>query len=482
MTRRWGMLYGSAQMSPLDTNATRRGRIAQAVGPAHPATVAGGPADTFPRMPLRPPRSLATEDHLARSAYSLILNVLLTSGLGVGFWVLAARLFPAATVGRDAALISSMVFVSTVCGLNLGSTMLRFLPITKLAPARVVGFSYLMVAVVSVLVGGLCVVIVPHVAHSYRFVNHEVGLAVLWVTSVLAWAIFDLEDAVLTALRRAPWVPVENGTFAILKVAALPLLLVVGLDHAVFVAWVIPVVVLLVPVNYVIFAWFIPAFDPDPGVASPVEQFGWTGLTRFLANDYGAMLLMQLASAVLPPLAVAIVGGREGAFFYMPFMIVGAVDTLFFQVLSSLTVEGAQAPSEVPSLIRRVLRQFGPLLLLGSVVLVLGAGEILSIFGQAYSSQGASVLRLLALASVFRAGIDLYCASARLRGTTGRSLGTQALLAMSVTGLSIPLGRSMGVVGIGLAWLLGHAITSAAITPSAVRDLRIHRAAPGRSG
>ena len=64
---------------------------------------------------------------LLRGAYSLIANTAVTSVLGMGFWVAAARLYSSAEVGRDTVLISVMIELSTVCQLNMGNGIVRFL-------------------------------------------------------------------------------------------------------------------------------------------------------------------------------------------------------------------------------------------------------------------------------------------------------------------------------------------------------------------
>ncbi len=99
-------------------------------------------------------RVAGVSDPLLRSAYSLILNVALTSVLGVGFWIVAARLLQSASVGRDGALVSAMMVVSTVCQLNFSSVILRFLPSASCGPTGSVLGTYAATAVAS-LMGGV---------------------------------------------------------------------------------------------------------------------------------------------------------------------------------------------------------------------------------------------------------------------------------------------------------------------------------------
>lgn len=409
---------------------------------------------------------------LLRSAYSLMLNVVLTSGLGFGFWIAAARLFPSQTVGRDSALVASMMTISVVCQLNLSSGILRFLAISKLRLDRVVLGSYAVVAVMSAVGGAAFVLLAPRVSHQYRFLEQDPRLSIIYVAAVTAWGVFALQDSVLTALRRAPWVAVENSTFGVMKILALPLLLAAGWGHAVFIAWMIPMIMLLVPVNYFIFIRVIPNRPLVHNEPSPIERFGRRGLATFLAQDYLATILIQAASSVLPVLVVALLGSSEGAYFYIPFTIVSAFDLLFVNVASSLTVEASMASARLPALARTTVQRFRYVLGAGVAVLVAGASLILLPFGAAYVHAGTPVLRLMALASAFRALIALCAAMYRIEGRASRVLANQAAVFVLTIGLTVVLARRAGLPGVGLAWLLANGIVAVAIAPHVITVLR----------
>jgi peptidoglycan/LPS O-acetylase OafA/YrhL/O-antigen/teichoic acid export membrane protein len=411
-------------------------------------------------------------DPLLRSAYSLILNVVVTSVLGLGFWIVAARMFAPSTVGRDGALVSAMILVSTICAMNLGSGILRFLPISKLDPRRVVLGAYAATILVSAVGATGFVIVAPRVSDGFSFLAHDTTLAAVYVLAVTAWGVFALQDSVLTALRRAPWIPLENAVFGVLKIAALPILLVAGSLHAVFIAWVIPVVLLLLPVNYLIFSRAIPGRPDVSDEPSPIERFGRRGLARFLANDYLATIFIQASTTLLPVLVVALLGSSQGAYFYIPFTIISAFDLLFINVASSMTVEASIASDRLSELARSTVRRFGGVLAVGVLLLVLGAGLILLPFGPAYADGGASLLRLLACASVFRAVIGLYSAICRVQGRAGRVLGVQATVFALLIVLTPMLGRSHGLEGVGMAWLVANALVACAVAQMAIGLLR----------
>src|SRR5918997_3986241 len=64
-----------------------------------------------------------------RDGLALVLSSGLTSGLGLLFWVLAARLYDSATVGVNSTLLSAMTLLGTAAQLNLGNALLRFVPV-----------------------------------------------------------------------------------------------------------------------------------------------------------------------------------------------------------------------------------------------------------------------------------------------------------------------------------------------------------------
>src|SRR5919109_1059148 len=186
-----------------------------------------------------------------------MLNAAATAALGVVFWVVAARLYDTETVGRDAALIAAMMELSAICQLNLVNAVTRFLPSLERSTARALLGAYAVSGGVALVVGATFVGVAPMISGQFHFLRESV-FGPLYVLSQILWTWFVLQDAALTAMRRAPWVPVENAVFGALKLAALPLLLALGAAQGVFLAFALPVVLLLVPVNLFLFRRAIP--------------------------------------------------------------------------------------------------------------------------------------------------------------------------------------------------------------------------------
>jgi O-antigen/teichoic acid export membrane protein len=420
---------------------------------------------------------LRPSDPMLRSGYSLIANVMITAVLGLGFWITAARLFPTSVVGRDTVLVSAMLSVSAFCQLNLSSVILRFLRIARISPGRFVVGSYVVVGTLSLLVASAFVLAAPHVSHSFAFLHRESWLLPVFVAAVAVWGIFALQDAVLTAFRRTAWVPIENALFGVLKLALLPVLLLAGTAHAMFLAWTVAMAVLIVPINSLIFRSVIPNRPPRGDVPSPVERFGWGGLIRFSLRDLGGTLFGLGASTMLPVVVVAFVGTTQSAFFYMPFTLIATFDLMFLNVAAALTVEGGASEQRLGDLVRLTARRYAPLLL-GSIVLILvSAPLLLSLYGSSYSHAGTNVLRLLACASIFRAATALCIGVCRVQGRGGWILAAQGATFALVIGLTAVLAPKHGIDGVATAWLVANGLVGIVALQRLIRFLRRQRTA-----
>jgi len=410
--------------------------------------------------------------HLLRGAYSLVANTAVTSALGMGFWVAAARLYSSVDVGRDTVLISVMIELSTVCQLNMGNGIVRFLPDFGERSARALGSAYALAGIAALVLGTAFILVAPQLSHQLTYLGDEAALAVSFVAALVLWGVFTLQDAALMATRRAPWIPIENGLFGVLKLAALPIFLVAGAVNGVYLAWVLPMALLLIPMNLLVFRRAIPGHLAGGARESSVSRLGPQRVVRFLAQDYLASIFTQATLTVLPLLVIAILGARQSAYFAMPFTIVMAFDTFAYSACTSLVVEATLEQESLRALTMVFVRRVLVLLMPAAALLALAAPLVMLPFGHAYAEHGAAVLRLLLCASVFRAVIALFSAVSRVQGRGLRLALVEFALLVIVLGSAIPLARSHGIEGVGAAWLGANAVIFVGVLPLLVGFLR----------
>jgi O-antigen/teichoic acid export membrane protein len=418
------------------------------------------------------PALAQAERSLLRGAYSLIANTAVTSALGMVFWITAARLYPRTTVGRDTVLISTMIELSTLCQLNMGNGIVRFLPDLGRDSARALRLAYAITGALAVSLGLAFVLVVPSVLGGLSFLADDPALGGGFVLALTLWGVFSLQDAALIATRRAPWIPFENGLFGVLKLAALPVLLAFGALHGVFLAWVLPMALLLIPINALLFRRAIPAHLSTGPRQSSIQLMGHSRALRFLGQDYLATIFTQTTLTVLPLLVIAILGAQASAYFAIPFAIALAFDTFAYSACTSLVVEATLEREHLGALARVVLRRVFTLIVPLGLLLVLAAPLVMLAFGRAYERNGTDVLRLLVCAGVLRSAIALFSAVSRIQGRAFRLGVVEFSLLVLVLGPAILLAHADGIQGVALAWLGANAIVCLALIPSLISLLR----------
>ncbi|MGH9279397.1 MAG: hypothetical protein ACRD12_14990 [Acidimicrobiales bacterium] len=432
-----------------------------------PAAPAAAPAPARARRWRRP-------DPMAVTASALMVNTAVTSGLGMVFWALASRAYPARVLGEAAALIAAMMLLSVISQLNLSMGIARLLPQVTDRRWRPVLGAYGVTAAVALVVSGAFVIAAPRLFGGFAFLGHRPAMACALVVAVVLWNVFALQDAVLTASRWAVVVPIENGVFGLLKIGLMVWLAGHLAEQGIFVAWLGAMAVMLLPVNGFIFGRVLrsrrsPRAQPSVSALPIADR---RRVTRYLALDYVAALLNQGYTSMLPLLVVAVLGRDANAYFYIAFLVAGAVRAVAEAMSTSLVVEGAHDESELASLARRSVTRYVKYAVPGVLLLAAGAGLLLAPFGAAYVDHGVAVLRLLLVATLPQAVVSLYIAVERVRANVGRVLAAEAAVVILVTAGAVAGMQAVGLVGLGWAWLVAQSVVAAAVTPGLWRACR----------
>ncbi|MEZ4727319.1 MAG: hypothetical protein R3E79_09320 [Caldilineaceae bacterium] len=415
-------------------------------------------------------------DHLRtplyRNGYALILGSGATSALGLVYWALAARYYTADVVGIGSALISALALLAGVAMLSLTGVLVRFTPLAGGNTARLITAAYAISLVVALLVGwGFC-----HFAGAwspkFSFLREERGWLVAFVGATMAWCIFALQDSALTGLRQSLWIPLENTIFAAVKIVLLVLFAQGNPTWGIFAAWMIPLLISLLPVNILIFRYLIPQHVQPQG-----QQAGGLALqavVRYMAGNYPGTLFYLASTTLLPLLVTQQLGARANAYFYMPWMMANALLQVALQMSTSLTVEAVTDQSRLASYAYRTFLQSARLLAPAVALLVGGAPLILALFGADYASEGALLLRLLAVATLPNLVVMLYIGLARVKNSIGNIIlvqGAQCILLLSLSYLWLP---TAGITAVGWAFLVSQSLVAGGVLCTPLRPIVLH--------
>ena len=370
-----------------------------AAGPRWEAA-SGVPAPSGPHAPAGP------TDRLRRNSWSLIASAALSAASGVGFWLLAARMAPREEVGTAAALVTAVMLIGGLGQIGLRNALIRFLP-TVAGPTRgIVLRSYAAAAVATLLFGAVFVVWARTSSPELLWMFRRPEQIAVFLACCVAWALFVLQDSVLTGYRAAHWVPIENLLTSLAKIG-LVLVLAGSGAWEISIAWMVPVVAALVPVNLVLI----------PRMARRRERpaqdgFAARRMMSFAGLDLASDLVRSLGSEVVVLLVLARAGGDASATFFLAATISSTLAVFGSGAASAFVAEVTLRPAEFDALLRRALGHVALVVIPAVAVLVAAAPLVLRVFGPEYVD-GTDVLRLVVLGALPQIAITLAVGVAR---------------------------------------------------------------------
>jgi O-antigen/teichoic acid export membrane protein len=309
--------------------------------------------------------------------------------------------------------------------------------------------SYAVTASLSALGALAAALFLGHWTSSLRSLGSNGGWLAAFIVATVAWTVFSLQDSVMTGMRQAHWVPIENSLFSFAKVLLLVAIASPAPDAGVFLAWNVPVLISLVPINLLIFRRLIPRHVQGRSAGLPDLR----RMLAFASGNYVASLFFLASTTLLPLVVAAEAGAAATAYFYVPWTIATGLQLVALNMTTSFTVEVALDESRLREYCRRVLAQTLRLVVPMTVVAVASATYVLRIFGGAYPQEGAMVLRLLCLATIPNVIIAVGLSVARLQHKGRVVLVIQGTLCILTLGLSVFLLPRLGINGVGVACL-----------------------------
>jgi O-antigen/teichoic acid export membrane protein len=405
---------------------------------------------------------------LLRNGYALMANAAVTGVLGLGYWLLAARHYHAADVGRASAGYSALNLIAGITALSLMGAMARFLPRAGHRTGKLIRLGY-GASVLSAIAGSaLFLLIAGRPGTSYSELT-SVWAGVIFTGCVIVWSLFTLQDGALIGMRGANWVTLENAAFGVAKIALLLPLAAVIPHTGLYVSWMVPAALAVPVVNVLIFRKIVPRHAGSSAGQPPPAR---AEVGRFLAGDVPGALMLLATISLVPVLVALFVPPSLNAYFYIAWAIGATVDLLAVNMALSLTVEGAFDPVKLAGLARAALRRIVIILVPLAAGTALLAPWILGLFGTNYSRYGAPVLALLVAATLPKTLIEIYLGALRAANRTSFVALIQGVRAVLILGLTLGLVRFLGITGAGVAVLVSQAVMALAVLPGLLGVLR----------
>ena len=403
---------------------------------------------------------------LVKNAIALIVSGTGSAVIGVVFWGVATHRVSAATIGRTSAEIAAMTLLAQLAQLGLGTVLERFLPIAGSKTHDLVLRIYAICTILALVLS------VSYVALGIgrSFLPQSLTWQILFVTSVLLWTVFTLQDSVLVGLRATRWVPVENIIYSLAKLLLVPVLVLYSASQGVLLAWLLPVVVLIAIVNWYLFRNRIPK-NESPSLSTE-ELPTSMGLIKFAFAQYASLLVIVVSNSIATLIVIGRLGAVASAHYYIPSQIAGGATIVIWSIMRSFVVEATTMPDRLEYFARVTLRttfaMVAPSVLVGFVI----APSLLNVFGRSYAVDGSTLLRMLLLTLPAVAVTSFYSAFAELDKRLWLFATRQiASAVIYFTTLLLMIG-SRGILATGYASLVSSGAQAVFFLPLLVRRYR----------
>lgn len=447
-----------------------------------------GPLDISGSTALRPPAesipaagrasrlwSFIRNDKMLRNSLYLIMNQGVQAALGFAFWIIAARMFNADSVGRASSLISATSLIAFLGLLGLNTTFVRYLA-TAQARNRLITAGLTLVAVCSGVIALVYVFLTPIVAPSISFVARSLPLAAGFVLLTMGGGINVLTDSVFIAAERAGYNAFVDGVVGGIAKIILVIVLagtgaygIFGAATGAFMAAALASLVLIAKT----LNWR-PQFKDFGQVLKPV--------IRFSGMNYVGNVMNLLPSLVVPLIVLDRIGPTAAAYFYIAFQLASVLYSAAFSVEQAFLAEGAHMGAIGRSVLVRSLRILLALCIPALILVILFGHQVLMLFGANYAHNAEGCLIPLTVAVLPIAAKHWSLTVLRLSNRLKTIVWSNAVYAFTISvlawglaphglgalALAMPIGSTAGALVAGVAAIV---TIRRARTPRHRRDL-----------
>jgi O-antigen/teichoic acid export membrane protein len=396
------------------------------------------------------------KNSLTTNALALMVATVVTNAVGLIFWAVAAKLKDPHEVGHAAAVVAGATLLATISQLNLTNVFLRLVPTAGRLARPFVIKGYVAVCAFAVVLA----VFYWGTGLSGHLISSSWPARLGFTVTVALLAIFALQDSVLTSLRLAPWVMIENVSFSITKLALVPAFALLLGASGIVIAWIIPAAVATVVISWLLHHRVFPGREDQDGELPERSK-----ILNFVAAEYLSNCFSTATTQVMPLLIVWKLGEADAAYFTIPWLIGLGITFLMWNVASSFIVEFAEGRADTKVLARRSGVLLAVIIGGSLIVCVAAAHPLLEILGARYARHGATLLRLLGLTQPFYAVVAVYSTLAWVDQRVWTLAGLTALSGVLMVGVTLLLIPRAGVAAPGWAYLGTEVILAAVAAP-----------------
>lgn len=395
-------------------------------------------------------------DPLFKNAIHLISTTFATAALGFVFWMIVTRCYASEEVGLASTIISSMNLLAMLSLLGFNVALIRFLPNSDEKEATI-NSCFTLSLITALVISTIFLSGLDFWSPKLLFLKQHLVFAALFIAFTGIWVATTLLNSVFISNRMSKYVLLKESIFGASKIP-MPIFLVSFGAFGVFFAWGIGSVIALIFGIAFLFR-IIPSYKPMIKVKREVVN----DMFHFSFRNYVGNFFNVAPALILPIMITNVLSPDITAYFYISWMIATLLFMIPVQASQSLFAEGSNIEEKVAENVRKSMK-FILLLLIPSVIFILIFGnKFLLLFGKEYSVEGFRLLQILAVSALPFAVNAVYISVKKIKKEINMIVLVYGIVAFVTLVGSYLLLESIGLIGVGYAWILGNVITASGV-------------------
>jgi O-antigen/teichoic acid export membrane protein len=397
---------------------------------------------------------------LYQNAYYLMLGAAITSVLGFVFWIVAAKVYATEAVGLCAAIISASGLLALFSELGLGIGLIRFLPGAGKNGNDLMNTCFTLGGLASTVITLIFLAGLGFWSRALLPVRQHPLFLIAFVVFSIVTALQPLVLNTFLARRNGKFIVITRIIHHSLKIVLLALFAILFNNvFDIFTASVLAAAISLI----IAVVWFLPRVQSGYRPFPKIQKKVLTEISHYSAGNYIGRLLLQMTPFILPLMVVNVLGAEMNAYFYIAWTVANVLLVIPSAIFNSMFAEGSNDETSLLANIPKTIKLELILLLPATLLIWLIADKLLLLFGQAYSDNGALLLRIVVLSVIPWSINYLYISIGRVRKDVSGVIKVAGASSGLSLGLSYFMMLEMSLTGVGVGYLAGQSIVAIVI-------------------
>ena len=389
---------------------------------------------------------------LYKNAFYIFMNTVVSNGLGFIFWLIVTWYYSTGEVGFASAIISSMSLIAILGTLGFSIAIIRFLPKSSDKEGMINSF-FTLSGLFTILLSVIFLLGLSIWAPKLTFIFDNLTYAVIFIFFTLACMLSILLGNAFISMRRAKYILFKDALFSVLKIP-LPIFLVSAGAFGIFYSWGIASIVAFMIGIGILTSRVLHGYKPRIEINKEIIRHTLT----FSFANYISNIFVAAPGLIMPLMIINILSPEMAAYFYISLMMANLLSMIPQAISGSLLAEISTKEETLEENKKRAIILISVVLIPCVIIFLIMADKLLLLFGKEYSESALNLLRLLAISSIPFAINSVYVSVKNFKKEIIKVVMVNGLLAFMILISSYVLMKEMGLIGIGMGWIIGNLI------------------------